>query len=231
MAVPSTIRDELRVRLGSPSTTEISDAQLDTMCEVARRKLSRYKPSEAYATIATVASQTHYDLPSEVVAIRRLYLQEAGPPDTTPMVEYSIDGDYSDSMGGLSPTLNWPDVVDFRSRVVRDKKLYGGTWYMEGGKLVISPTPTSAVDLTYVYSKKLTFTVIEADDSLLEDLFLYALHLGYGQLSTQRKKVQSVSRIGQSTTFSSGVEEANRSEEYLSEWNNRVANPRGGPLR
>jgi len=231
VAVPTAIRDELRVRLGNPTTTEVTDTQLDTMLTVALRKLSRYKPGEGYSTLATVAEQTHYTLPAEVVSVRRMYLPAAGPPDTTPLVDYPMDGTFEDELGGQSPSLNWPEVVDFNSRTVRNQKLYGGTWYMEAGQLVVSPTPTGVCELTYVFSKALEWSDIEANDSLLEDLFLYALYLGFGNLSTARKRVTSVSRIGQSTTFSSGTEESSQATTYLDEWNSRVATPRGGPSR
>jgi len=241
MSVPSDLRDEIRVRLGSPTTTEISDSAIETLLSVALRIFNRYRPPEKTATLSLEADVSLYDPPSGVASgrIRRVYYSPTVIPSTDTDPVAPGNAGLSRDLAGLSPADNWVEAYDHRASETRARKLYGGKVFVEAGKVVVTPAPEADLDVLLVYAGKWTWSEIydsgdfvDADaESVFEDLALYALGEGFATLADSRRRVRSVSRIGQSTTFASGDTEATKSETYRKRWKERVETARVGPRR
>lgn len=242
MAPPQGVLDELRVRLGSPATAELPDAQLSSYLEEGLRLLSRFRPREATETLSLVSGTSLYDLPSGVRSVRRLYHAESSPPTTQEGPTHGIDKGVAGALAGLSPALDWPIALDARQTEARNIRLYGGDWYVEAGKIVIAPPPGSDVDVMLVYPASWTWDGIVDSDSYgavsevllpdeYEDALTYGSWKGYEKLSHSRRKLRAVSRLGQSTAFAAGDAEASSASEYMQTWKRRVERPRVGPVK
>ena len=237
MAPPQSIVDLLRVRLGGPSTDEVSDATLSAHLDSGLVQINRYRPREATTTIALSAGTSIYSLPTGVSSIRRLYHIDATRPFSAPAesdVRYGDDASIGEDLAGLSASANWVEALDHRTRDARDLKLYGGDWYVEAGKLVVSPAPSEGVTVMMVYPSTWAWADLQttAGAALLEDLFAWALSLGFEKLSSSRRRVKSVSRIGQATSFDAGSAEAESAKQYRALWDARYGRaPRVGPIR
>jgi len=233
---PAAIVSQFRTRLGNPTEAEISDEVLEAHLDSGLVQINRYRPKEATTSIALVLGRSIYDLPAGVVRIRRLYHLDVVRPDTAPedsRVVYGDDGSISSDLAGLSASANWVEALEHRTRDVRDMKLYGGDWYIEAGKLVVSPAPSEDVSVLCVYPASWSWTDLQttAASDVLEDLYSWALSLGFEQLSAARRRVKSVSRIGQATSFEAGKAEAESAERFRTLWESRYGRgPRVGPI-
>lgn len=243
MPAPQGALDELRLQLGSPSATELPDAQLSSYLESGLRQLSRFRPREASGTLSLESGVSVYDLPAGVTSVRRLYLPTAvAAPSTSPGPASPIDSGVAGAMTGFSPALDWPIALDSRQGESRHRQLYGGDWYVEAGQIVIAPPPSEDMDVMYIYPAAWTWDdVLDVDGygaltSVLrpdewEDLLLYGRWKGFENLGAARRKLRAVSRLGQSTAFAAGDAEGTAGKDAAAEWKRRVERPRAGPIK
>lgn len=235
MPASDALVSELRTRLGSPSASEVSDADLRVYLTVSLRELNRYKPTEGTATLSLEEGVSTYDFPADAYSvgirrIRRIYHVEVAAPSEG-LNTANDDGHLRDDLAGLSPSANWTEGLEHRMRDERNRKMYGGSWQVEAGQIIISPPPSDDLDVMLVYPRPWEWDEVEADDELVEDVMLHALHQGYGRLATSRGKIAAVSRIGQSTSFRAGQDERRSADSALSQWESRVKRARVGPSR
>ncbi len=243
MDAPADLIIEMRVRMGSPDAAEMPDSTIDTYLKIALRKYNKYRPPERAATLSLTADVSLYDPPSGVAIgrVRRVFYESSFSPTTGPGLVAPGDASLSEDLAGLSPADNWVEATDHLASNARGAKLYGARVFCEAGKIVVSPAPGEAVDVRIIYSGKYIWDDIwdaDAEDfadadaeGIFEDLALYTLGEGYAKLASSRRRIRAVSRIGQSTSFASGEEEASNAKIYRDKWHARVVRPRIGPRR
>ncbi len=223
--------EELRARLGEPTTEEVSDSSLSKFLDVALREYNRYRPKEATAELELVSGQSLYDLPDDVTRFKRLLRITGTAPKTVAGPGYGADRGLVDDLAGLSPADNWVEAAEHQANRSRDRKLYGGPdAFMEAGKIVVSPAPSADETALLIHLTDWTDDDVQDDSKRLADIMLYAEYRGFLRLSSVRR-VRSVSRLGHQTVFGDSKESTDGAATALATWNLRVARPRIGPRK
>lgn len=238
MAAPPEVVSELRVRLGSPSTSEIPDAELSSHLEAARVEVSRVAPRQGTAAVSLVSGVSEYELPEGAARVKKLLRQGRPAGPRLPAAESPPwEGGPADFLGRFSSASSWTDALEVRARDARDEQLYGGEVYVEGGLLIVEPAPSADEDATAVCSFPWSWEDLYGDEALagaeaaLEDVYLHASVPGFRRLASGQSRLRSVSRLGQSTAFSDGAQPAARADAAKAQWDAKYGRPRAAGRR
>jgi hypothetical protein len=214
--------DDLRIRLGSPTTAKVSDAQLINYLEEALRKFNRYRPREATAELTLSVGVSLYDLPDGVRSIRRVY-RSASP--VAPLAR----------PGPAYPTVadDWTEALGIAVGVSRDLVLYGGDVYIEAGRIVVTPPATAVETVLIVYPRSWTWAEVEdTDNGIYDDVMLWAEHRGWLKVLNNGGAgggLKAISRMGQQTVFGDPADASDNAASALERWKDRVERARVGP--
>jgi hypothetical protein len=173
----------VRAELGDEAATKLwSDALLNAWLNEAIRDYGRAVPREATATLTTVASQTAYTLPSDLVQVVRV----EHPTNTFRVFARRVGGDWVDPTPDPSPTGRG------------ESGRYGyDVW---GGQLLLEPAPTASGESIGVrYVARRTEPTSDGDALPVEDgdvelLTLYVCGRALDWITSQEAKRQAFER-------------------------------------
>lgn len=206
MTTEAWLREELRFRLGSPTTTQFSDDGCDRSVKSAIREYSRYKPIRVLDYLVTVANTAVYSLSAKagILQVKRVWYS------TDPTWIFSnyfpdLDMAFQANVEGISIFENQSVWTVYTQKLEQYRNNFEGDHsYNETTKeLRLIPTPTTGGDnVYYIWTKqRAAETVIEED---IDGVMMWAMAVAKQSMAgaQQQAGIQSVAGFGISGTVS-----------------------------
>lgn len=141
----ATLRTNLRKRIGNPSSTDVTDADLTEIINYAHREIVNkfpFKVTRGETSFTTVAGTQSYDMPTDVFVTRKLY-------------------DYTNKRRLLQKGERYFSEHAFDDQ---GQPLY---YVRIGSTLRLLPTPDDAYDIRHIYKAKTTDLAADGDTVLI----------------------------------------------------------------
>ena len=197
-AVSVELRNDLRIRLGNPSTSEISNSDLDRILVGALRNVNHRCPRQNMSYFPTVAGTQNYSLPSGRTPI------EVWPPTETGwgVGLPSELGPNIDELAGLDLFNNPALLIGYYQKVSMYSSLFGSDWDWVANQVMILPCPEengSRVYYTYIYDW--VWTTLENWSKEMVLIWGQIIGLGFFRNRQGKGKFRSVSSRGVSVSM------------------------------
>lgn len=170
----ATLINEIRLRMGSPSTTEIGNDIIVASINSALDELTRLQPYYKYVELDIVVGTSVYSVANDVINVRGFWYtpNKAFDTDMKESMSY-VDGDEGSLNIGLntfhSPSLI--NVIEEKWERMNSRNVIDWEFNPDTKKLLISPEPTQSGKAVYKGIMKRTLaTVSELYEGAFKDL-------------------------------------------------------------
>lgn len=140
---------EMRIRLGSPSDSEVTDSAIGYAIDSALSELSKLQPYYVYGEITLSKNMSNYDIDNDVIDIKRFWnsLESKHPINLQDIyitgheaVNYSPHGhEYTGIKTFHSPSLI--NIIEEKWERLRSRKLFSWEFNPDTNQLMVLPTP------------------------------------------------------------------------------------------
>ncbi len=147
-----TLTEEMRIRLGSPSDTEITDDAIGYAIDSALSELSRLQPLYMYDEVNIIRNVSEYDLGETIVDVKGFWtsLESKYPINTRDIditghdaVLYSpFNSEYEGIRTFHNPSLI--NIIEEKWERLRSRRLFSWEYNADTNTLLVLPTPTKS---------------------------------------------------------------------------------------
>ena len=226
----SELMSKVRSNLGSPSETELSDAQLIESIDSAVREYSRYKPKTVYAEFETEANIAEIPIAAVIPGSTTLHIVDCFYDPTGVFFDsdlyYTLPGTPTlTSLSGLSLFHNPSLVVQYQQKLEAFKSHFGGDWDFYDGTLRLLPPPsTSGMKVGVIAS---CARVLADVPNIDEDTLLLWAEAQTGKILAQKRaQITGISMEGSNISLGAGAMTLKLAEAKEESFKKKL----GGPL-
>lgn len=218
MATLNDIKDRVRKKAGRPTTTEYSDADLETcVTKDALDWLNQRRPARAIGNFETVADQQDYDeKPASAYGVEEVFWMSAGYDEFSPQYKFLPSSlQIDDRMAGFSTVDNPALMETYWKSVGQYIRNFGGRGEeTDEGKIRLVPVPDDTGTVVYfIYTYPRWSAVTAVPEEYVEALIHKAASVVLRELSVSRGVIRG-SRI---FTGGGGANEKEASDSYLAD--------------
>lgn len=203
----SQLAEKVRSNLGSPSTTELLETQIEDSIDSAVNEYSKHKPKTSYAVFETEADIDEVDITSVIQGSGVLYVVDCFYDPTGIFFDsdlyFTIPGTSIAGLNGLSLFHNPSLVVQYQQKLEAFKSHFGGDWDFYDETLRLFPPPaTTGLKVGVIAACSRVLAEIPDVD---EDTLLLWAEAQSGRILAEKKShITGVSMEGETISFNSG---------------------------
>lgn len=204
------------VRARGISTTNLSDADLDTIIGGVLRTYNRYRPRHLTSTITTVQYQGEYDVDADATQVIEVFWEPSGVSDIVSRVMTELQMIETDFYYPSLPKIYYINRSELRNTT-------SGSWEMSGRQVRLIPVPTDdGISVPYIYSANwdsLEDIPISDEDLLVEG----AVALANVSVARSRASNAGWQAGDYRVDGSDATNEVTRAENAYNQWTSKLA--------
>lgn len=212
--------------MGSPSTSELTDTQIENALDSAVNEYSRYKPKRVYTEFETEAHKAEVELTAVIPGSAVLEVVDCFYDPTGVFWDsdlyYTLPGVSISGLSGISMFHNPSIVLQYQQKLEAFKHYFGGDWDFYDGTLRLLPPPSSSGIKVGIIANCLK-GLADIPDVEEDTLLLWAEAQAGKLLAEKRARIASINMEGASVNLDAGQVTLKLAEQKEKEFRRRLS--------